>query len=61
MVVPIVDWPPVSIQEEGEGGYSDKDCQEYGDGEVGAGTGHSVSTSNGGCLGKGKAKLRANC
>ena len=60
MVVPIVDWPPVSIQEVGEGGYSDKGCQENGEGKV-DGTGHSVSTSNGGCLGKGKAKLRANC
>ena len=61
MVVPIVDRPPVSIQEVGEGGYPDKDCQDDGDGKIDGRTGHSVSTSNGGCLGKGKAKLQANC
>ena len=56
-----MDGPPVVIQEVGEGGYPDEDCQDDGDGKVYGGTGHSVSTSNGGCLGKGKAKLRANC
>ena len=57
MVVPIVNWPPVTVQKVGEGRNPNKDCQDDCDGERYGGTGHSVSTSNGGCLGKGKAKL----
>ena len=48
-MVPIMDRPPVSVQEDGEGGYPDKGCQEDGDDELGWKIGHLVSSGNGGC------------